>query len=184
MLNPATRKFSLSVHLTVSVGWIGAVVAYVGLGVTAGRTDDPELIRSMWLAMEVIGWYVIVPLALASLVTGLLMALGTKWGLFKHYWVTISFVLTLFCVAVLLLHVPSVTSSAQLARSADADALDALGGDLEHPSIGLVILLVVQALNLYKPKGLTRYGWRKQLEERKTSGAHGSGLRSGDSVGE
>ena len=166
MLSPRARKFSLSVHLTVSIGWIGAVVAYLGLGTTAVKADDPELIRSMWSAMEIVGWFVIVPLALASLLTGLLMALGTKWGLFQHYWVTISFGLTVFAVVVLLLHMPSVTSTADLALAEEGQALQALGGDLGHPSIGLVILLAVQVLNLYKPRGLTRYGWRKQQTER------------------
>jgi hypothetical protein len=166
MLSPRARKFSLSVHLTVSIGWIGAVVAYLGLGTTAVKADDPDLIRSMWSAMEIVGWFVIVPLALASLLTGLLMALGTKWGLFQHYWVTISFGLTVFAVVVLLLHMPSVTSTADLALAEEGQALQALGGDLGHPSIGLVILLAVQVLNLYKPRGLTRYGWRKQQAQR------------------
>ena len=166
MLSAGARKLSLSVHLTVSVGWIGAVVAYLGLGTTAVRTKDPDVIRSMWSAMEIVGWYVIVPLALASLLTGVLMALGTKWGLFRHYWVTISFALTVFAVAVLLLHMPSVTSTAELARSAEGPALQALGGDLEHPTIGLVILVAVQILNLYKPRGLTRYGWRREQAQR------------------
>ena len=148
MLSSVARKVSLSVHLTVSVGWIGAVVAYLGLGMAAVTTKDPEVIRSMWVAMEVVGWYVIVPLAVASLLTGLLMAFGTKWGLFRHYWVAISFGLTVVSVVVLLLHMPSVTSTAEFARSAEVHALEALGGDLGHPSIGLVVLLAVQILNI------------------------------------
>ena len=164
MLSARTRKFALSVHLTVSVGWIGAVLAYLGLGLTAVRSDDTQLIRAMWSAMELVGWYVIVPLAVASLVTGLVMALGTKWGLFRHYWVVISFGLTVFAVAVLLLHMPTVSSTAEHAQSVEGSALKALGGDLEHPGIGLVILLVVQVLNLYKPSGLTRHGWRKKKQ--------------------
>jgi hypothetical protein len=116
--------------------------------------------------MELTGWDVIVPLALASLLTGLVMALGTKWGLFRHYWVLISFVLTVFSTVILLLHMPTVTSTADIAQRADAASLEALGGDLGHPSIGLVILLAIQTLNVYKPPGLTRYGWRKQQEQR------------------
>lgn len=165
MLRPGARKAVLSLHLTVSVGWIGAVVAYLGLGITAVQTDDAALIRAMWRAMEVTGWYVIVPLALASLVTGLVMALGTKWGLFRHYWVVISLVLTTLSVAVLVLHMPAVTSTATLAQSVEGPALEGLGGDLAHPAIGLVVLLGVQVLNLYKPRGLTRYGWRRQRQE-------------------
>ncbi len=162
LLSPSGRKVVLSVHLTASVGWIGAVMAYLALGVTATRTDDPDLIRAMWDAMETVGWYVIVPLAVASLLTGVTIALGTKWGLFLHYWVVISLALTVLCVAVLLVHMPTVNYTADLARSVEGSALTALGGDLEHPAVGLIILLAVQLLNFYKPRGLTRYGWRKQ----------------------
>lgn len=160
------RKLVLSAHLTSSIGWIGAVAAYLALGVTAVRSSDVQTIRGAWNAMEVTGWYVIVPLAVTSLITGLVMALGTKWGLFRHYWVLISFVLTVFSTIVLLLHMPTVSSTATLAQEVEGARLEALGGDLFHPAIGLVILLVVQVLNLHKPRGLTGYGWRKQEEQR------------------
>ncbi|MQA99714.1 MAG: DUF2269 domain-containing protein [Actinobacteria bacterium] len=163
-MKPGLRKFVLAIHLTFSVGWIGTVVAYLALGLTAITTDEDQTIRAAWTTMEIIGWYVIVPLALASLVSGLVMALGTKWGLFRHYWVLISFVLTLFATTVLLLHMPTVSSTADIARQAEGATLEALGGDLSHPGIGLVILLVIQVLNIYKPTGLTRYGWRKQQQ--------------------
>jgi hypothetical protein len=42
----------------------------------------------------------------------------------------------------------------------------AASGDLFHPSVGLVILLAITALNVYKPRGVTPYGWRKLQEER------------------
>jgi hypothetical protein len=162
MLKPGPRKLVLSVHLTFSVGWIGAVVAYLALGIVAVNGQDVRTVRAAWTAMEVIGWYVIVPLALASLLTGIGISLATKWGLFRHYWVVISFVLTLFSIVVLLLHMPTVTRMAAAAQTAEGAALEALGGDLFHPGIGLGILLVVQVLNLYKPPGMTRYGWRRQ----------------------
>ncbi len=164
-MRPGLRKLALSVHLTFSVGWIGVVVAYLALGATAVNSDDVETIRGAWMAMELVGWYVIVPLAVGALLTGLIMALATKWGLFRHYWVVISFALTVFSTVVLLLHMPTVSAMADEAQEADGAALEALGGDLGHSGIGLVILLVVQVLNLYKPRGLTRYGWRKQQEE-------------------
>jgi hypothetical protein len=161
-MSPGVRKFALSAHLTVSVGWIGTVVAYLALGITAANSSDVADVRGAWMAMELIGWYVIVPLAVASFLTGVMMAVGTKWGLFRHYWVSISFFLTLFATVVLILHMPTVSSTAEIARTADTPVLESLGGDLHHPAVGLMILLVVQVLNLYKPKGLTRYGRRKQ----------------------
>jgi hypothetical protein len=168
-MTPPVRKLALSAHLTFSVGWIGGVVAYLALGVSAVTSQDVQTVRAAWTAMELTGWYVIVPLAIASLLTGLVMAVGTKWGLFRHYWVLISFVLTVFATVVLLLHMPTVSSMADVAQAAEGAKLDELGGDLGHPGIGLVVLLVVQVLNLYKPPGMTRYGWRKQQEQRARS---------------
>lgn len=179
MMKPGTRKLALTVHLTASVGWIGGVIVYLALGVAAATDTNPETIRSAWLAMELIGWNVLIPLALASLLTGLLMSLGTKWGLFRHYWVAISFVLTAFSNVVLILHMPGVSETADRARAADAVELQGLGGDLLHPGVGLLILIGVQVLNIYKPTGLTRYGWRKQNVTYRVSSVQSPGSSAG-----
>jgi hypothetical protein len=163
---PGLRKFVLTVHLALSVGWIGAVVAYLVLGVTAATSTDAPTVRAAWIAMELTGWSAIVPLALASLLTGIVMSLGTPWGLFRHWWVLITLVLTAFATGVLLLHMPSVSAVANMAREADAAALSRLGGDLLHPGVGLVVLLLITTLNVYKPPGLTPYGWRKERQQR------------------
>jgi hypothetical protein len=176
-MTPGLRKFALIVHLTSSIGWIGAVVAYLALGVSAVTSQDAQMVRAAWIAMDLTGWFVIVPLALGALLTGLVISLGTPWGLFRHYWVVISLVLTVFSTVVLLLHMPTVSALADVARAADgADpsagsgrALGGLGGDLFHAGGGLLVLLVVTVLNVYKPRGMTPYGWRKQHEERKVS---------------
>ena len=160
------RKFALTAHITFSVGWIGAVVAYLTLGLAAMTSQDVPTVRAAWRAMELMGWFAIVPLALASLLTGIVMSLGTKWGLFRHYWTLISFLLTVFAIIILLLHMPDVSFLAKAAQTAEGSRLDALGGDLLQSGLGLVVLLVIQVLNVYKPRGLTRYGWRKQQEGR------------------
>ena len=169
---PGLRKFALTAHLTSSVGWIGAVVAYLALGVSAVTSEDAQTVRAAWIAMERTGWYAIVPLALAALLTGLVMSLGTPWGLFRHYWVLITLALTILCTVVLLLHMPTVSHMAGVARAADGADLGRLGGDLLHPGVGLVVLLVITVLNVYKPRGVTPYGWRKQREERARLAQH------------
>jgi hypothetical protein len=174
-LAPNLRKFALSAHLACSVGWIGAVIAYLAFGVAAATGGDDQTERAAWIAMDLAGWYVIVPLALASLLTGIAMGLGTRWGLVRHYWVLFSLALTTFATVVLLLHMPGVSQVADVARqvgSAGVDSIDPhlydrLGeGDLLHPGLGLVVLLTIQVLNVYKPPGMTRYGRRKQQEQR------------------
>ena len=168
-MSPPLRKAVLAAHLTCSVGWVGAAVAYVVLGYTAGASTTAETIRATWIAMELVGWYVIVPLAVTSLTTGVVMAIGTRWGLLRHYWVIFSLALTTFATAVLLLHMPSVSVNADRARKADLPELRSLGGDLLHPAFGLVVLLVALVLNIYKPRGLTTYGARKLHERRATA---------------
>ncbi len=165
------RKFALAAHIALSVGWIGAVAGYTALDVAAATSEDAQTLRAAYLAMELIAWYVIVPLALASLLTGLVMSLGTKWGLFRHYWVLISLLLTIIATVVLLAETQTISYFADKAAdpTTSGDDLRALGSTLVHSVGGTVVLLVILVLNVYKPRGMTRYGWRKQQEERKVS---------------
>jgi len=116
-----------------------------------------------------IAWYVIVPLALASLLSGLVMSLGTRWGLFRHYWVLISLLLTIIATVVLLVETQTIGYFADMAAdpATSGDDLRALGSTLVHSVGGTVVLLVILVLNVYKPRGMTRYGWRKQQEQRR-----------------
>lgn len=166
---PALRKFALAMHLTCSVGWVGAVAAYLTLDVTVSSSQDPQTVRSAWIAMGLVIAWAIVPLAVASLVTGLVMALGTKWGLFRHWWVLISLLLAIGATLVLLSEARVIGATAAIAAdpSTSTEELLALPGSLPHSVGGLAVLIVILVLNIYKPQGLTRYGWRKQQEERR-----------------
>ena len=169
IMSPRLRKFALSVHLTASVGWIGAVAAYLALDVAAATSQDAQMLRAAYLGMELTASFVIVPLALVTLLTGLLMSLGTKWGLFRHYWTLISLLLTLFATIVLLIETRTISYLARIAAdpATSANELRALGSTLVHSIGGIVILLINMWLNIYKPQGLTPYGWRKQNEQRR-----------------
>lgn len=168
-MTPGLRKLVLSAHLSSSVGWIGAGAAYLTLGILAATSRDVQSVRAAWTAMEVIGWSVLVPLSIATLLTGLAISLGTSWGLFRHYWVAISLALTVVATVIMLMHLPAVSALAAVARAADGPHPGALGGDLFHAGGGLLVLLTILVLNVYKPRGLTPYGWRKQQEHAQTS---------------
>lgn len=165
------RKLALTTHLAVSVGWVGAVAAYLALDVTTVTTQNTQTLRAAYLAMEMIAFDVIVPLALASLLTGLVMGIGTRWGLIRHYWVLISFLLTIAAVVVLLVETQTVNDLARAAADPTTSSaeLRTLPSTLIHSAGGLVILLMVLVLNVFKPQGLTPYGWRKLQEKRAES---------------
>lgn len=170
-MSPALRRFVLTVHIAISVGWVGAIAAYTALDVAAAGNSDGQTLRAAYLGMDLIAGNVIVPLALASLVTGVVISLGTKWGLFRHYWVVISLLLTVVAAAVLLVETETIRSFAAVAndQSASPAELRALGTTLPHSIGGMIVLLIVLVLNMYKPKGLTPYGWRKE-QQRSTAG--------------
>ena len=168
-MTPGLRKFVLTAHVTSSVGWLGAVVGFLALAVAALTIQDAQSVRAAWIAMELTGWFVIVPLALASVLIGVVMSLGTPWGLFRHYWVLVKFLLTVFATIILLLHMPTMSYFAGVAAETDSVFLGGLRGELVHAGGGLLVLLVTTTLSVYKPRGMTRYGWRKQHEQRTVS---------------
>ena len=103
-MTPRLRKFALTAHTTFSVGWLGAVVAYLALAIAGLTHHDAQMIRAAYLSTELIGWFVIVPFSLAALLTGLVQSLGTQWGLFRHYWILVKFLLTTGASAAQLRH--------------------------------------------------------------------------------
>src|SRR5918997_572837 len=100
-LAPPLRKLALTAHVTTSVGWLGAVAAFLALAIAGLAGDDGPTVRRAYVGAEVITWAVIVPLCLASLVTGVVQSLGTSWGLVRHWWVLIKLALTVVATGLL-----------------------------------------------------------------------------------
>lgn len=158
-LSPTWRKIALSAHVTSSVGWFGAVVAFLALALIGLRGEGEDgLIRSAYVAMEAIGWFVIVPFSLASLATGLIQSLGTQWGVFRHYWVVAKLLITVGASLLLMLHMQVVST---VAEAASSGALNV--GHLRDPRMQLVadagaasvVLLIAIVLSIFKPQGRT-----------------------------
>jgi len=169
-MTPRLRKLALTMHVTTSVGWLGAVACFLALSVAGLAGHNPQTVRAAYLAMEATGWFVLVPLSIASLLTGLLQSLGTKWGLFRHYWVLAKLVINVLATIVLLLYMQTLGSLADIATSSSGD-LSGLRdpSPVLHAGAALFLLLVATTLAVYKPRGMTRYGQRRQHEQRTVS---------------
>lgn len=161
MMPSGLRKLTLTAHVTTSVGWLGAVAAFLLLAVAGLASRDAQLVRAAYLTMDLLGWFLIMPFCLASLLTGVLQAVGTRWGLFQHYWVLIKLLMTALATLVLLLHMEPISSLSRLARETQFVRLDfhALRIQLAvDAGAALLVLLVATAMSVYKPRGLTGYG--------------------------
>jgi hypothetical protein len=171
-MTPRLRKFALTSHITSSVGWLGAVAGFLALAVAGLTGQDAQMVRAAYLAMGLTGWFVIVPLSLASLLTGLVQSLGTEWGLFRHYWVLVKLLITILATIVLLVHMRPISHLAGVAAETTLSSADLRGLRIQlvaNAGAALLVLLVATILAVYKPRGMTPYGRRKQHEQRTVS---------------
>ena len=158
-LSRPVRRINLVLHVAVSVGWLGMDAVLLVLGATAALAGDPELTRACYLAMDAAGGLMLVPIALLTLLTGLVAGMGTKWGLVRHWWVLVKLVLTL----------AAATASIFLLRGTLAEAAEAAGTPLPDlgryeldmvipPTVALVLYLTMTVLSVVKPWGRTGWG--------------------------
>jgi hypothetical protein len=111
---PTVSKLMLTIHIIFSVGWLGALTGFIALNIAGLTSHNAQVIQSTYFAMDLIGWYVILPSCLGALLTGLIQSLGTKWDLFKHYWILIKFLLTVGSTFLLLLHMQNISMGARI----------------------------------------------------------------------
>ena len=165
-LRPGVRRFLLTAHVMSSVGWIGAVCVFLALAVIGLRSESESTVRGVYLVMDGAAWLTLVPFAFASFATGIVISLVTPWGVFQHYWVVFKLLITVFATVVLLIYMETFRHLAAAANS--AAELDAVRNPspVVHAVLALLILLVATVLAIYKPRGVTPYGRRKQLQQR------------------
>lgn len=153
------RKGLLVLHISVSAGWIGAVLAFLAVAAGTQQAASPEAGQAALSTMATIGWTVLVPLSLASLVTGILQSLVTPWGLVRHYWVLAKLLITVVATAVLLVFMQGFGHGGGDAGGLHGNTPDSSA--ILHASGGLVLLVLAVLLSVYKPRGLTGWGLRK-----------------------
>lgn len=163
-MSPPLRRTVLVFHVASSVGWMGAVAVFVALDLTVRFEGDPEINRVIWLALDATGWTLLVPLAIASLATGVISALGTQWGLLRHYWVLFKLLITAFATLILIMQTQAFAGRAEQAADPSFDS-GSLGSELLHTGGGLVVLSLALILSIFKPRGMTRYGQRRRLRD-------------------
>lgn len=163
-MTPALRKFMLTTHVTASVGWLGALAVFLAHTLVSLFSQDEQMVRAVSFAMGLTAWFVILPLGLASLLTGLVRALGTVWGLFRQYWVFFKLLLTTVVTGVLLLKLGPISHLADAASANGFSSTDLVGlrtSILVHAIGGLLVLLATLTLAVFKPAGMTRYEVRR-----------------------
>ncbi len=169
-ITPALRRFTFTSHIMSSVGWVGAVIVFLALAVIGLTSQHDLTVRGTYMVMEPAAWFVLVPLAHASLLSGIALSLGTAWGLFRHYWVVLKLLITVFATVILLIYMGSFRQMAGVAADPMVDLPFVRNASpMIHALLALILLFVATVLGVYKPLGMTAYGRRKQDEQTRPS---------------
>ncbi|MFE9205157.1 hypothetical protein [Micromonospora sp. NPDC006431] len=169
-LSPTTRKALLTLHLVTSLGWLGADLVLVTLGIAGLRGADPEVV---YPAAGLLVTYLFAPLSVAVWLVGLASALLTPWGLLRWRWVLVKFAITTGMLGlVLLLLTPTVRGLAELGPElATRDRLDLV----IPPAVSSSLLILMTVLSTYKPWGRLR---RATSATRRPADGSSDGFRS------
>ena len=167
MFTPAVRQFTFTAHVASSVGWLGAVIVFLALAAIGLASGNEVTVRGAYLVMAPAAWFVLVPLAHASLLSGIALSLGTTWGLFRHYWVVFKLVITAFATLILMIYMGTFRQMAGVAADPVVDvAVVRNASPMVHAILALILLLAATVLGVYKPFGMTPYGSRKRDAQR------------------
>lgn len=152
-LSRRARAALLTVHVAVSVGWLGLDGALVAMEVTGLSAGDPVVQGGIAAAMGALASWVLIPVVLTSLVSGLVLALSTPWGLVRHWWVLAKCGIAVLLTATgLLLMLPRLDQV--VAGEGEPVQMQALLAR----SLALVLLLAATGISVVKPWGKTPMG--------------------------
>src|SRR5215216_1917998 len=158
-LGARTRKGVLVVHIVSAGAWIGIDVVMAVIVFTALLADDDSTKALCYRALELFAVWPLLTTGLICLASGIVLGLGTKYGLVRYWWVAIKLVLNIVLTALVLVALrPAVTEAAEQGRqfAAGAPASVAVGDLIFPPIVSPTALLIAVVLAVFKPWGRIR----------------------------
>ncbi|MEQ7006652.1 hypothetical protein ABN028_10630 [Actinopolymorpha sp. B17G11] len=158
-LGARTRKAFLLIHIASAGAWIGIDVVMAVLVFTGFLTDDRDTAAIAFQALELTTVWPLLTTGLICLVSGVVLGLGTKYGLVTYWWVAIKLVLNIVLTALVLLSLRGgVADVAEYGRQlAEGSGAGSPTTDMLYPPIvSPTALMIALLLAVYKPWGLIR----------------------------
>jgi uncharacterized membrane protein len=159
------RTFVLLAHILSAVSWIGVDLVMGVLSLRGLTTDDPQTLATAYGALALFCVPLLLTLGLLTLTTGVVLGLGTRFGLARYWWVVTKLVITVvLCVLVLVLLRPTLVEAGTQTALVDGtlpERLTDVRRDMIFPPIvSTSALLFASWLSVYKPLGVTPRGRR------------------------
>ncbi|GAB2741187.1 DUF2269 domain-containing protein [Kitasatospora kifunensis] len=170
-LSPTARKAAVILHVISSVSWLALMLCLLTLGTAGLTTRDAETLRSAYRAMQLLGGVLILPLSLLTLVSGLILSLGTPWGLFRFRWISTKFWLTLAAAAAsLFAFTARLNEAAHVVAQHPTGPISAMNlGFIRYnlviiPAVALIVYTSNVVLSVVKPWGRRTSSPRKGVQ--------------------
>jgi phosphate/sulfate permease len=144
-LRPQVRRAVLTLHIVAGVGLLGDVAAILAINIRAATTPDPQLAASAYELLTMFPVLFGIPLSMTSLVTGLVLGLGSKWGVVRYRWVTVKLLLNVSVILVGALLIGPATEAMVAGRDGSEAVL--IGASVYD----VVALLLATGLSVFKP---------------------------------
>lgn len=165
-LGRVARKVWLTLHIGIGVGWLGVSLAMLVLSIVGATTDRHEMRHGAYVLMDTFNIALAIPSVFLAIITGVVVSLGTPWGLIKHRWVLAKLVIALSLPVLATFEGPWIDEL--MARSEDPAAEPGGTGMLLVGAMALFLALLWTAtiLSVFKPGGRTRWGHRENARGR------------------
>ncbi|MFG2740777.1 DUF2269 domain-containing protein [Streptomyces chartreusis] len=168
-LSRPARRAVLVVHVVASASWVGLTLGLLALGITAAGTGSAVTVEASVRAMKLFADWLLLPVAFLTLVSGLVLSLGTQWGLARHRWVYVKFWLTLATTTATVFALRPGVNSAVAAVAAGGPLPDS-GDVMMGPIVSLSAYVFMTVISVLKPWGPTKRGRRLREASGRRSG--------------
>jgi uncharacterized membrane protein len=158
-LGARTRKGVLVIHIASAGAWLGIDVVMAVFVFTSLVNDDPTTRAVCYQAVELFAVWPLFTTGLICLTSGVVLGLGTKYGLMRYWWVVTKLVLNIVLTGLVPLALqPGVSELGEVGRQlAAGEPVAASLGDMIYPPIvSPAALLVAMLLAVFKPWGRIR----------------------------
>jgi len=135
----------LTLHIVAGVGLLGDVAAILAINVRAATTSDPQLTAAAYELLTMFPVLFGIPLSMTSLATGLVLGLGSKWGVLRYRWVTAKLLLNVSVILVGALIIGPTTAA--MVEGRDASEAMLIGAS----AYDVAALLLATGLSVFKP---------------------------------
>lgn len=155
-LGRRARRATLVLHIASAGVWLGLDAVMATLVVTSVATDDTRTRAVTYRALELVTVWPMTIAGLTCLLSGVVLGLGTKYGLLRYWWVAAKLAINIALSTLVLFALqPTITEFADRGDALlNGETMPSTLGDLAFPPIvSTTALLVAIALSVFKPWG-------------------------------